>query len=154
MKLKAYQQARIKAAKIKTELINEIISLLGGVSIPATATRQLTFIHTAGFAQIKSNWDAPSLMFERCDPEVNNLRLILEASGDVAATLSRIVQYKNVSNKYKGTVGYSFFRKVKPEHVEIIRNYLGDNFIETDKNGEKRNLSPARRNRSPDLKDW
>lgn len=130
--------------RAKAELIGEIIALLGGVSIPAAATAlpEMSFLHTVSYSRIKDVWSAGALISEACDQEVENLRLVLEASGDVAATLSRIVEFGNVSNKYKGTGGYSFFRKVSPEHIALIRRYLGDDFIASNANLKKRNLRP------------
>ena len=145
MTLKEYRRYKTKLATAKRAIIEDLIALLGERVIAAVAQPQMSFLHTVNSSRINGGWSVAVLMNGGGeDRDVNNLRLVLEASHDVVKTLSRIVEFGNVSNKYKGDGGYSFFRKVKPEHLEIIKRYLGDYFIASGTGVEKRNLSSRR----------
>lgn len=144
MLLNEYAESQRALAITKAKIIEELTLLLGeaeNISFVREMPR-FSFIKAINFAAI-NNWSVQDKLDLVQNGDLANFRLVLERSGNIIATLNNIAVYGNISNKLKNN--YSFFRRVKPEWIVIIKNYLQNHMSANIADAEKRNISPKRK---------
>lgn len=142
MKLDEYIELQNQLLLQKQELINEILSLLGEeVARPvAKSVSGFSYLKVIKRSQIEDKWGVDNFLNSILDEDLRNLRLVLESSRDIVKSLNSIVNYGNMAKKIE-TTSRGFFKKVKPEWIEIFKDYLESHY-QADTRTVKRNIAP------------
>lgn len=134
--LESYKEAERMIAEAKSEIITKLVGHL-----PKEKKMESGKLYFAMFSDITDSWCPKDIYrnsiseIKHCNvkqlsDELASIKINIERSKDLIATLSKMLQFKNVSAE--GERRNKYFIKLSESTLDMIAEILGDNFAPKD----------------------